>query len=192
MSEQEDVEILYRTLEPLIYRACLRVLKQQEAARDATHDAFVKLIEVSGGRRTADVSRAWLLRVARNICLNQLRARKRGQEVGSKPSFNPAQQQDPDERELVQSILMRFSPPTQRIAIGVLVEELKCGEVAKLLRMSPRTVSRALARFLTDARKVLLRSDAMRGKAPKKQLSPFGGARCSHGCWHKPRKEPCP
>ena len=35
---------LYRTYGPVVYRRCLRILKDPEAAKDATQEVFMKLI----------------------------------------------------------------------------------------------------------------------------------------------------
>jgi len=47
-----------------------------EEARDFAQDIFVRLYETRGRWAPADVFTAWLVRVARNVCLDELRRKK--------------------------------------------------------------------------------------------------------------------
>jgi len=144
---------LYRTWGPAIYRRCLRLLRDQEAARDATQEVFRKALSSRG-------KLAFIYRVATNHCLNERRnAGRRGEtelmdlDVASDhPAF--------PQRRLVQRVLSRFDAKTQSIAVGVLVDGMEHEEVADALGISRKTVSRKLARFLENARKYLERSAA--------------------------------
>ncbi|MBN1348990.1 RNA polymerase sigma factor [candidate division KSB1 bacterium] len=61
----------------MIYRVCLRLLKNQQDAEDIAQDAFIKAFNhLSEFRAESDVS-TWLYRIAVNLSLNHLRRRKR-------------------------------------------------------------------------------------------------------------------
>ena len=61
-----------------IFRYVLSITKDPYLAEDILHDTFVKLM--SGGVRCASgKEQAWLYRVARNLCYDQLRKTKREQ-----------------------------------------------------------------------------------------------------------------
>ena len=62
------------------------------------------------------------------------------------------------ERQLAQRVLARFDSQTQAVAVGVLVDGMEHEEIASLLGISRRTVSRKLERFMENARKYILRS----------------------------------
>lgn len=153
---------LYRLHGPAIYRRCLRLLGDKHAAQDATQEVFGKVmraLEQSG--EPADAL-PWIYRVALNHCLNERRnAGRRGTEPLPELEVHAA----PDEvdfpgRQLAQRVLARFDDETQAIAVGVLVDGLEHQELASALGISARTVSRKLTRFVENARKFLLRSDA--------------------------------
>jgi RNA polymerase sigma-70 factor (ECF subfamily) len=66
-------ELLVRRYAPFVYNLCLRMLRSEHAAEDATQDTFVnawrnreKLAEVREVKR-------WLCTVATNVCLNLIR-----------------------------------------------------------------------------------------------------------------------
>src|SRR5512133_2741664 len=44
VSAAERAAELYRTFGPAVYRRCLKLLRDREAARDATQEVFVKLL----------------------------------------------------------------------------------------------------------------------------------------------------
>src|SRR4051794_27402887 len=67
---------LYRKHAPAIYVHCRRLLRGPVAARDATQEAFVRMLargkSIVGGQ---DALR-YLYRISTNVCLNQLREEK--------------------------------------------------------------------------------------------------------------------
>ncbi len=156
-SDRERIASLYRELGPAVYRRCLRLLRDREAARDATQEVFVKLVRDIGRLADRETALPWIYRVATNHCLNVLRdARRRGSDAGedalevvpaAAPSF-------PDGR-LARQVLSRFDVQTQAIAVGILVDGMEHEEIAGALGISRRTVHRKLTRFLDRARALL-------------------------------------
>jgi RNA polymerase sigma-70 factor, ECF subfamily len=159
--ESERVVSLYRELGPAVYRRCLRLLKDREAARDATQEVFVKLLR--DRERLADRESAlpWLYRVATNHCLNLLRDTRRRPTDALDDALDVVPDAAPSfpERRLARQVLSRFDVKTQAIAVGVLVDGMEHEEVAGALGISRRTVERRLARFLERARALVGRSD---------------------------------
>jgi RNA polymerase sigma-70 factor (ECF subfamily) len=155
-----DIAELYRTWGPAIYRRCLRLLYDTEAARDATQEVFRKALSSPEKLADAEMALPFIYRIATNHCLNERRnAGRRGEtelidlDIASEhPEF--------PQRRLVQRVLARFDSRTQSIAVGVLVDGMEHEEVASALGISRKTVSRKLARFLDHARKYLERSAA--------------------------------
>ena len=67
-------------------RFCLGYLEDAEASEDATQEAIRRLLaEQAAGNAPRD-ARAWLLRAARNLCLNELRSRRRRRDREPLPS----------------------------------------------------------------------------------------------------------
>jgi len=154
--ERERAAEAYRTYGPAVYRRCLRLLRDREAAKDAAQEVFVKLVRDLSRLEDPEVALPWLYRVATNHCLNQLRnAGRRGEEPigelelsgGAGPSFA--------DRHLATSVLARFDEGTQAVAVGVLVDGMGHEELAGVLGISRKTVERRLARFLEGARELI-------------------------------------
>ena len=73
-------EKLVRRYEPMVYRTCLRYLKSEDEAEEATQDVFVRLffnIDRFGGRASF---KTWLFRIVTNICASKYRSLRRTRE----------------------------------------------------------------------------------------------------------------
>lgn len=67
--------ILLERYTMLLFGVCMKYLRQQDAARDAVQQVFLKaLSEIP--KYPIDNIGGWLYQVARNLCLSQLRGRK--------------------------------------------------------------------------------------------------------------------
>jgi RNA polymerase sigma-70 factor (ECF subfamily) len=154
---------LYREHGAVVYRRCLRLLKNADAARDATQEVFMKLVRNLDRLEDRPELLPWLYRVATNHCLNVLRNRARRGETSDAAQYELHANVTPDtlpERHLARQILSRFDEETGAIAVGVLVDGMEQEELAQTLGISRRTVARKLERFLDQARKYAARSAA--------------------------------
>lgn len=61
---------LYDRLAPGVFRYCRRVLGSQSLAEDITQEAFVRLYRSTNRERTMSNVAGYVLRIARNLCLN--------------------------------------------------------------------------------------------------------------------------
>jgi RNA polymerase sigma-70 factor, ECF subfamily len=162
-NSQRRAAELYRQYGPVVYRRCLRLLKDPEAAKDATQEVFLKLVRDMVKLEDRETVLPWIYRVATNHCLNHRRnSHRRGEdnaEVDLDIASSTTSEIYPD-RQLAQSVLSRFDAATQAVAVGVIVDGMEHEEVAAALGVSRRTVARKLERFLENARKYVTRSEA--------------------------------
>lgn len=159
MTDRARAAELYRQYGPAVYRRCLRLLKDREAAQDATQEVFVKLVRDIARLDDPRIVLPWIYRVATNHCLNQLRNKGRhgeemldgfevAEDAGAGPESFP-------NRHLAQTILSQFDERTQAVAVGVLVDGMAHEELADALGVSRKTVERRLSKFLEGARKLV-------------------------------------
>ena len=156
-----EVAALYQQYGPAVYRRCFMLLRDREAARDATQEVFGKLLKDQERLAGRDDVLPWIWRVATNHCLNQRRnAKRHGEEElpADLPVNDLVSADQVPERQLVHQLLSRFDAETQAVAVGVLVDGMEHQEVADVLGISRRTVLRKLDRFLVNARKFVQRS----------------------------------
>jgi RNA polymerase sigma-70 factor (ECF subfamily) len=165
---------LYRKFGPVVYRRCLRLLRDRAAAQDATQEVFVKLLGQLEALQDRATVLPWIYRVATNHCLNVHRARVVRGESGSEDA-REAMSEAPDDwspdalidSALVRSVLSRFDARTQAVAVGIFVDGMEQAELAAVLGISTRSVSRKADRFVKDARRYLTSIDA--APAPRRQ-----------------------
>lgn len=160
--EARRIADLYRECGPFVYRRCMRLLKNADAASDATQEVFLKLVRDEDRLAEHEVIVPWMYQVATNYCLNVRRnSMRRGEDRADHDlevaSTTPASAY-PD-RMLAQAILSQFDAATQAVAVGVIVDGMDHEEVAVALGVSRRTVSRKLERFLESARNYVARSE---------------------------------
>jgi RNA polymerase sigma-70 factor (ECF subfamily) len=155
---RERAADLYRRYGPAVYRRCLKLLRDREAAKDATQEVFVKLVRDIARLEDPATALPWMYRVATNHCLNLIRASRRHgeQDLGEWELAAPAggAASYPD-RHLAGSVLAQFDEGTQAVALGVLVDGMGHEECAGALGISRKTVERRLGRFLERARKLV-------------------------------------
>ncbi|MGQ0503788.1 MAG: RNA polymerase sigma factor [Myxococcaceae bacterium] len=158
MSDQRVLE-LYQQWGPVVYRRCLRLLRDPEWAKDATQDVFLQAARQLEKLEAAERVLPWLYRISTHRCLNLRRgARRREAHELVLEVREEAREHGYDETQLGQQVLARFDATTQAVAVGVLVDGMKHEELAQVLQISSKTVSRKLQRFLVQARKYLARS----------------------------------
>ena len=158
----ERVVRLYREYGPVVFRRCLRLLRDPEAARDATQEVFVKLVREASRLEDPEAMLQWVYRVATNHCLNVNRNRRKRPEAGDAElalELAPAATPSLPEGRLAREVLLRFDARTRAIAVGVLVDGLEHEEVAGILGISRKTVQRTVQKFLERSRELLSRGE---------------------------------
>jgi RNA polymerase sigma-70 factor, ECF subfamily len=160
-SYRERADHFYRQYGPMVYRRCLRLLRDPDAAKDATQEVFIRLLRDMEKLESRETALPWAYRVATNHCLNMRRDSMRKREATLDPELQVQSEQvsaDYPDVHLAHAVLSRFDAQTQAVAVGVFVDGMEHEEVAEALGISRRTVSRKLDRFLQNARKFLARS----------------------------------
>ncbi|MDH3404794.1 MAG: sigma-70 family RNA polymerase sigma factor, partial [Acidobacteriota bacterium] len=97
-------EAVVRRYQGRVFAVAFHYLRDREEARDAAQDIFVKVYEQLGSLRAGDAFLPWLLRLARNCCIDRLRRLKvrtpaRAVAVDEVPEI-PAREPSPEEASL--------------------------------------------------------------------------------------------
>jgi RNA polymerase sigma-70 factor, ECF subfamily len=151
-----DPANLYVELGPFVYRCCLRILRDRHAAEDATQEVFVRLLRNPAAvEEHRDRLLRWVVRVARNHCMNLRRDARQDGKVPLHLVPGESASPDPAGALLARRLLARFDPATQRAALAVLASGMSYAEAGAVLRLSPSTVARKVQRFLEETRTYL-------------------------------------
>ena len=71
-----DAERAVKTYGDSLFRLCTVILRNSEEAKDAVQDCFLRYITKAPAFADDEHEKAWLIRVATNICKDMLRQRK--------------------------------------------------------------------------------------------------------------------
>ncbi len=151
------LEELYRRHAAAVYGRCRYLLREEEAARDATQDVFVSALRSQGELALASSPTAFLLRMATNQCLNVLRAGRAAwrEEVARFARERKERGIEPEARELVRALLAAAPEEAQEVAVLYFVDEMTQSEIAEAMGRSLPTVRKRLREFLAAARGTL-------------------------------------
>jgi RNA polymerase sigma-70 factor, ECF subfamily len=144
-------EAFVRQFERRIYSICTGYASGPEEARDWSQDVFVRLYETRGRWAPAEAFVPWLVRVARNMCLDQLRrkkARPPAEDVQADEMWDLAAADASPEaalettvkQRLVWRALQSLGHLSREIIQLKEIQELSLAEVASILRVPIGTV----------------------------------------------------
>jgi len=156
---QDRLTGLYRQYGPVIYARCVRLLGDGATAEDVTQETFMRVHRHLDKAPDAREALAWIYRIATNLCLNEIRDRKRrpephaeiersGRDVGALLA----------DRDLAARLIDRTPAKLRVVAWLHHVDGMDQAEVAEVLGISRRTVVNRLAEFAERAQTFLVRS----------------------------------
>jgi RNA polymerase sigma-70 factor (ECF subfamily) len=79
-----EIEAIYRSHGPMVLRRCRQLLRDEESAADAMQETFVRVLRCRQ-RMQPRYPSSLLYRIATNVCLNQLRSRRRRPTTSADP-----------------------------------------------------------------------------------------------------------
>ena len=134
-----------------LYRICLITLKNQADAEDALQDTLVRYLQKAPRFESEEHQKAWLIRVAVNICRDMLRKRRYHQE---ELENIPVPQADEHQQSALDAVLTL--PEQFRIPMTLhYVEGYSVAELAKLLSLTQSAVKMRLSKGRTLLREAV-------------------------------------
>lgn len=167
--DTDRFEALVHAHENGIYTLCLRMLRNEQDALDASQEAFFKAYRALAGFRGDSRFSVWLYRLASNVCLDMLRKRPAAPDLSltdeegdefDLPDVRPSPQRALEQKELRQTVHRALDalPPDFRQAVilrdihGLSYEEigavtgLESGTVKSRIFRARRKLAAVLAR----------------------------------------------
>jgi RNA polymerase sigma-70 factor (ECF subfamily) len=131
------LEELYQRNVAAVHHYCRRLLKDAEDSLDATQEVFLRAVASLNAPPDGAHARAWLLRVARNHCLDILRHRRRTATAlarmhDGEPS-GPSAESQVLNRQLVRTLLRGLAEKERAVLWQTEVEQRPLAEIARLL-----------------------------------------------------------
>lgn len=160
------IEELYRRHGAMVLRRARRILGDEEAARDAMQEVFVKVMRERETFRGESSPVTWLYKVTTNLCLNKIRDASRRRQLlaeNASPS-DVSGEAAPEDRAAVAKLIGALPDELREIAVYYYVDEMNQDEIAEITGVSRRTIGNRLEEFRTAARAAL-------GEAPVRRTA---------------------
>lgn len=97
---------LVRTFTDEVLGLCLAMVRDPVCAEDLTQDVFTRAFSGLPGFRGQASARTWILKIARNRCIDQLRSKSRDLWGGISPELEQAVEEQPDSAPLPSELLL--------------------------------------------------------------------------------------
>jgi RNA polymerase sigma-70 factor (ECF subfamily) len=169
---QSGWNVLYLTHRPAVYGRCRRLLGDAHAAEDAAQETFARSFVHLQSIVGVEHQRRWLLRVATNYCLNQLRDRKRQTELLLQLDTSRVEDSAAAlaARDVAVCATRALPDEVRRVAWLLYVDDMRQHQVAKALGISRRTVVNRLAAFRSGVRRAMAKMSDHPEQAPRKMV----------------------
>ncbi len=149
MNGRDPIGQLYEDCGFLVYRRCVRMLRNPTEATDVTQWTFTRAVEVQLDASQRAPALSWLYKTAANRCLTLLRdkrTRARLREVHTEalePSRPPDAEGRAISRDILNKLLADVDERTATVALLTWGQGLSVERAAEVLGVSTRTVIRA-------------------------------------------------
>lgn len=155
MNIKANFEIHYRQNYEMIFRFCFRMLGSHEVALDITQETFIKLFErMNGQGLEIENTKAWLYKVAGNLCLNVLNNTLRRSEIENRLDNNTIENNNPenilirDEKTAIVRNAIKSLKPDQQILILMYQDGLSYKEMSEATGINVNSVGKTLWRII--------------------------------------------
>jgi RNA polymerase sigma-70 factor (ECF subfamily) len=163
--DRETLRQLYERYGSHVYGRCRFLLKDEDAARDAMQDVFMKVMDHGDRFRHEAQPSTWLIRIATNHCLNVLRMNQnKTRQAVAEGSIEIAGPQAlwgtdrAERRQMVRQVLDRVGGEAAEVGVLYFVDEMTQEEIGQTIGRSLPTVRKRLQEFL-DAAGVALEAE---------------------------------
>ena len=154
---------IYARFGPSVTRRARALLGNEDDARDAAQEVFVRALRFGSEFRNEASPMTWLYRVTTNLCLNRLRDESRRRALlrqefprndnSAHASTNPIRATEA--LLVLRDVLALVPDELSQVAVYYYVDHMNHEEIAGVLGVSRRTVGSRLEAFRTAAREAV-------------------------------------
>lgn len=141
--DRDALAQLYHGTSTAVYSYALSVLKNSHDAEDVLHDCYLKVWLAADAYRSAGKPMAWILTIAKNLCLQNLRQRQKTEPLSLEDwrgCLDASTEMTADDKVVLQQCMERLTDDERQIVVLHAVSGFKHREVAELLDMALSTV----------------------------------------------------
>ena len=155
-------ERLYGLTKAGVYGLALAMLKNVHDAEDALHDCYVSVLSAIESYRPCGKPVAWIMTVARNICMQKLRDRQRQADIPEEdwePYLQAKESISPEDKIALSQCMRLLSDDERQIIMLHALSGFKHREIASVMALPLSTVLSKYNRALKKLRTSLTKGD---------------------------------
>lgn len=147
--DRVEIDALYRKYGPMIFRRARALLGEEQAAKDAMQEVFLRALRAGSEFRDEASPVTWLYQVTTNYCLNVIRDSSRRSDLRAErpPPVEASPAASPESQIMIANVLRNIPEQLRNIAIYYFIDEMNQEEIAALLGVSRRTIGNRLEEF---------------------------------------------
>lgn len=156
--DSQALSELYHHTASGVYAFALSLLKNSHDAEDVLHDCFVSLWSNAGNYRSQGKPMAWILTIARNLCLKVLRDQARTTQLDTedwRDHIALHSEMTADDKVVLEQCMARLSDDERQIVVLHAVSGFKHREIADLMDLALPTVLSKYHRAIKKLREQL-------------------------------------
>lgn len=139
--QEEDIQRAVFKYSNMLFKICLVSLGNEHDAKDAVQDTFYQYIRKRTEFENEEHEKAWLIRVATNICKNMLRFKFMHPKIDIDALYDYSESEEDGE---ILEDLMLIPYKFKTVMILHYVEGYKVNEIAKVIGKTPSAVKMRL------------------------------------------------
>lgn len=161
-------EAIVRQLQGRVYALVFGYHPHREEAADMAQEVFVRVFESIGSCRNPAAFKAWVLAMARNVCIDRIRKKKARPQAGADVAKLALEDQRPDpetslqldrRKRLIYQALAELSETSREMILLKEIQGLKQSEIAAMLNLPEGTVKSRSGRARVELAKAVLKID---------------------------------
>lgn len=151
--DRNAFEELYQSMIVSVYAYALSVLKNRADAEDVAHDCFVKIYTAAAFFRKKQRAKAWILTIARNLCMQKFRQRRKTLELDPEADYTEQSEgASPEDKIVLEQCLNRLTLEERQIVVLHAVSGFRHREIAATLELPLPTVLSKYSRAIKKLR----------------------------------------
>ncbi len=155
----QEFQQLYIKYAGIVYSRCFHFVGNKEIACDLVHDIFLLVFKNYKSFKENCDTYTWIYRITTNTCINYIKKESKQKNGNLQIEFdlsdNFLQVEKIDNHLFIKQILKSFDKKIQQIAIYYFVDNFTQKEIAEILEISRKTVSRKLQFLINKLKKMV-------------------------------------
>ena len=139
--QNNNVEVIVEKYGDILYRICYVLLKNSSDAEDTVQETIIKYLEKKPELMDVEHTKAWLITVAKNKCMDLIRHRKRYENIEISNIKQASEEQINTE---ILEVLMSLPEKFRLVLVLYYVEEYQVKEIAKIINKTQSAVKMRL------------------------------------------------